>query len=195
MPAANVADADARPPPDRPYASWMRSRWQAVTRGVALAGALVVALLGFGSCTSDKPAAPAQISVSDAYTAIVRWEVGRTEPPTSAAVPLPTIFVTAENGNTIDARVQATVAKSTVTEAKVRFADVRDDAVDVKVDGSPVKDGGVLLIVDDIVKGQSRLTLGVTEYRELDDKPKWDLTLVADSTGVSVTSASPQPSD
>ena len=62
------------------------------------------------------------------------------------------------------------MANKTVDIAKVRFADERDDAIDTDVEGEPVKDDGVLLIVDDFdTEGVTQVPVGVTVYHDADD--------------------------
>jgi hypothetical protein len=154
---------------------------------------VVAALVIFAGCTSDKVKTP-EIGAADAYLAIVTWELGELPPPGTDAS-LPVVYIAPEDGTTIDAGAQANVLRATVDVAKVRFTDVRDDATDKGVDGAPVKDGGVLLIVGKIdAKGTSRLELPITVYRTETDQQDTVLTLVATTAGVTVTSAAPQPS-
>ena len=106
----------------------------------------------------------------------------------------PVIYITSSNGKSIDAGVQAKVAKQTVDTAKVRFADHVEDATQTAVDGAPVRDAGVLLIVDPIDgAGKAQLQLPVTVYRSETDRPRYLLSLLAAGAGVSVTAAQPQP--
>ena len=128
------------------------------------------------------------------YLAIVHWQVGRAGPPTTDA-PLPVIYITSENGKTIDPGVQAKVANKTVDIAKVRFADERDDAIDTDVEGEPVKDDGVLLIVDDFdTEGVTQVPVGVTVYHDADDTEHLVLMVTAGEEGAEVTSSSVRPS-
>lgn len=157
--------------------------------------AAVVALLGVSSgCTSDAAPNPV-IGAADAYVAIVVWQIGQQGPPSTAAN-LPVIYLAASNGKSIDAGVQAKVAKQTVDRAKVRFADTVEDATDTKVDGAPVRDDAVLLIVDPLDDpARSQIQLPVTVYRSTTDSARYRLTLVAADAGVSVTAAQPMPAD
>jgi hypothetical protein len=164
-----------------PYSWLVGLRWAVVVcAAVALAG-----------CTSDaKPSTSTSISDTDAYTAVIRWEVSTEGPPTSEGAALPVVYITAENGKTIDAGVQAAVIKATVDQAKVRFSDVRDDALQTKTDGVPVKDNGVLLVIDPINgKDQAHLSLGISVYRTDTDQQRWMLTMAATSAGVSVNAS------
>jgi hypothetical protein len=163
----------------------MRARW--ILAVVGLAATL-------GACASSSADEPPTVGAGDAYTAIVNWQVGQFGPPTTGA-PLPVIYVTAEDGQTIDPGVQAKVANKTVDVAKVRFADVRNDAIDADVEGEPVKDDGVLLIVDKFdTKGASSLPIGVTVYHDADDTRHLVLVVAATDTGAEVTSSSVRPS-
>jgi hypothetical protein len=153
----------------------------------------LLALVAVVGCSSDK-AKPREIGTAAAYIAIVNWELGQLGPPATNAS-LPVIYIAADDGKTIDAGVQANVVHTTVDQAKVRFTDVRDDAIDTGVDGKPVKDDGVLLIVDKIDgKGHSRLEVPVTVYRSETDQQRTTLTLVATTDGALVTSVSSLPS-
>ena len=155
--------------------------------------AVVGLTLSAAACTSDGDE-PSGIGAADALTAVVDWQVGRIGPPTTGQA-LPVVYIAAEDGTTIDAAVQAKVANNTVDLAKVRFADVRDDAIDVDVDGRPVKDDGVLLIVDEFdVKGSSELPIGVSIYHDAADEQHLVLTVTAGDAGAEVTSSSVRPS-
>ena len=85
--------------------------------------------------------------------------------------------------------------QQTVETAKVRFTDVRDDAVDNSIESAPVRDNGVMLIVDKFDgTGTSQLELPVTVYNTEDDQRQMIVTVVATPDGASVTAASPPPS-
>jgi len=166
------------------YASVVRARW-------ILAVLVTVAL---GACRSDDGGTSPSVSTSDAYLAIVDWQVDRAGPPTTGT-PLPVIYITSENGKTIDPGVQAKVASKTVDVAKVRFADQRDDAIDTDVEGEPVKDDGVLLIVDDFDTADvTEVAVGVTVYHDADDTEHLVLIVTAGEEGAQVTSSSVRPS-
>lgn len=145
-------------------------------------------------CTSDAAPDP-EIGTADAYVSIVAWQLGQQgPPPTNAKLPL--VYITASNGKSIDAGVQANVANQTVDDAKVRFADTVEDATQTNVDGAPVRDEGVLLIVDPIASdGTAQMQLPVTVYRTQTDLSRYRLSLLAAGTGVSVTAATPIPVD
>jgi hypothetical protein len=161
----------------------VRGRWTIVA-------ALAVAALA--GCSSDATK-PRSIGVADAYVAIVGWELGQIGPPPSSGA-LPVVYVASEDGTTIDAGAQAKVVQATVDTAKVRFTDVRDDAIDKNVAGAPVKDGGVMLIVDKFDgKGRSNLDVPITVYTTKADQQHVTLTLIATAQGATVTSAQRAP--
>jgi hypothetical protein len=160
-----------------------------VLRILAVAGLAVAA----AACTSGDPTTPS-IGAADAFTAIVDWQVDRLGPPTTDQA-LPVVYVTSEGGKTIEATTQANVAGSTVDIAKVRFADTRSDAIDTEVDGEPVRDDGVLLIVDKFDgKGQTQVSVGVTIYRDETDEEHLVLTVAGTADGAAVTGSSVRPS-
>jgi hypothetical protein len=162
----------------------VRGRWRIVA----------VALAALAGCSSDASPKPRDIGTANAYVAIVTWELGELGPPATNAS-LPVVYVASEDGKTIDAGAQAKVVQATVDVAKVRFTDVRDDAVDNRLDGAPVRDGGVMLIVDKFDgKGKSRLELPITVYKTEEDQQPLIVTLIATADGATVTAASPPPS-
>lgn len=166
------------------YASRVR-----ILRLLVLAGLV----LATAACTSDDDPTPS-ISAAEALTAIVDWQAGRAGPPATDAA-LPVIYVTSEAGTTIDAGTQAKVAGNTVDVAKVRFADARDDAVDPDVEGEPVRDDGVLLIVDELDgKGVTKMPVGVTVYRDATDEQHLVLTVATTDDRAEVTGSSVRPS-
>ena len=155
--------------------------------------AVVGLVASLAACTSDGDAAPS-VGTADAFTAIVDWQIAQAGPPTTDQ-PLLVIYVTGADGATIDASVQAKVAANTVDVAKVRFTDVVDDALVGNTEGEPVKDEGVLLIVDEFDgKGTTSLPIGVTVYRDANDEQHLVLTVAATTDGAEVTASSARPS-
>ena len=160
-----------------------------VLRILAVAGLAVAA----AACTSDDHPTPS-IGAADAFTAIVDWQVDRYGPPTTDEA-LPVVYVTSEDGKTIEATTQAKVAGDTVDIAKVRFADTRGDAIDTTVDGEPVRDDGVLLIVDKFDgKDTTVLIVPITVYRDAADEQRLLVTVRSADGEVAVTSSSVRPS-
>jgi hypothetical protein len=167
------------------YAGSVRS----LLRILAVVGLMAAA----SACTSDGDE-PAGLGTADAFTAIVGWQVAQSGPPTTGQ-PLPVVYIAADDGTTIDPSVQATVAGNTVDMAKVRFADARDDAIDVDVEAKPVKDDGVLLIVDKFdPKGATDVPVGVAVYHDASNEQHLVLTVAAGDQGARVTSSSVRPS-
>jgi hypothetical protein len=167
------------------YASGVGVVWKVIV-------AVVLATLA-GACTSDDNGQPS-VGAADVYTALVDWQVGQAGPPVTGA-PLPVVYIATENGTTIDPSTQAKVAQNTVDAAKVRFADNKDDAIDADVDGAPVKDDGVLLVVDEFTgKDTTVLVVPVTVYHDSSDEQRLMVTVRSSDGEVAVTSSSVRPS-
>jgi hypothetical protein len=83
------------------------------------------------------------------------------------------MFVAPADGKPIGEQAQADVAAE-MADMKdvvvVRFLDVRDDAVQTDVEGEPVKDDGVLLLVGPVEEGPPPLELQVGVYHNADDE-------------------------
>jgi hypothetical protein len=135
------------------------------------------ALVGVTACGSDDNG-PISIKTSDAYSAAIRWYLDSVEatPPTTAAGdgsgPL-IVYVAPESGKAIDSQAQASVVAEMADmtdRVTVRFADVRDDALDMEVPDLPVKDDGVLLIVGAVTEGPPPVDVDVAVYRNADDE-------------------------
>jgi len=147
-------------------------------RGVSLISASVVAIgivLFLAACTSDSGGVK-PLSTADAYSAAINWYVDSlpVPPPTTGGdTPGPVIvYVVSETGKAINSQVQASVVADLADrkdDVTVRFADVRDDALDVDVEGQPVKDGGVLLLVGEVEERPPPVDLDIDVYRNVDD--------------------------
>ena len=77
-----------------------------------------------------------------------------------------------ESGQAINSQVQASVVADLADrkdEVTVRFAYVRDDALDIDLEGQPVKDDGVLLLVGDVDERPPPVDLDIDVYRNIDD--------------------------
>ncbi len=137
-----------------------------------------------------------EIGPGDALTALVRWYVVETEPVVDDAGDpvLPVIYMASESGETIAVGVQATVAERTTVDAVVRFADDRSEAVDDDLEGSPVKDDGVLMLVGEMPEPAPSVTFPVTLYRSADDEQTIGVDVSATETGVEVTAEPTTPS-
>jgi hypothetical protein len=69
----------------------------------------------------------------------------------------------------------------------VRFADVRDDALDVDVEGQPVKDGGVLLLVGEVDERPPPVDLNIDVYRNVDDDTAYTMKVHRTSGEITAT--------
>ncbi len=132
-----------------------------------------VAVLGvftLASCDDDETE-PEVVGPADAITAVVAWQADEQEPVIAddGEVQLPVIFVVADAGTTIDVGVQADVAESTVDWATVRFADDIADTFDPDLEGEPVRDDGVMLVVGPIPEPARSIELPVVLYTAVDD--------------------------
>ena len=162
------------------------------SRGSALhlsAAALVV--LAIVGCTSDPEPELGTLSPEAAYVAIVEWEIEQTEPVVDddGEVVLPVIYLAAASGETIEVGVQANVVATVDDTAVIRFADQAADALDTGTAGEPVKDDGVLMVIDEFEVGSPTADARVSMYRSTDDDTTWILELTATDTGVDVSDA------
>jgi len=147
-------------------------------RGVSLIGAFMFAISGtalLAACTSEA-AGVKPLTKADAYTAAINWYVESLPAPpptTDGDAPGPVIvYVVSESGQAINSQVQASVVADLADrkdEVTVRFADVRDDALDIDLEGQPVKDDGVLLLVGDVDERPPPVDLDIDVYRNIDD--------------------------
>ena len=141
------------------------------------------ALLGASaltSCDDDTPAGV--VGPADAITAVVAWQAGEQEPVIAddGEVQLPVIYVVADAGTTIDVGVQAAVAASTVDWATVRFADDIADTFDPDLEGDPVRDDGVMLLVGPIPDPARSIELALVRYTSLNDGEPVVVTIVSE---------------
>jgi hypothetical protein len=157
-------------------------------------------LLGLTSC-SDDDHGPTTVEPDEVYVSVIRWELERRHEdaggstPTTISDELPIVYVAAADGSDIAANVQARVAEAIVDEATVRFADSRDEALDLDVDNEPVRDDGVLLSIAPVEPDPAqRRTTEVVVYRSLDDHQTWLLTVDAADDGGTITGSTLQPS-
>ena len=158
---------------------------------VASCGLFVVAS-GCGSSGNEPP--KAEVSAAEAYTAVVRWEVSERPAVVDAdgEVELPLIYLSAESGETIDIGVQADVVEATVDEVVVRFSDDSVDSLDQGLDGIPVKDDGVMLILGDFSKGEATIRPSMRRYRSIDEDMMFRMEIVASDDGAKVITATQQ---
>lgn len=148
-----------------------------------------------GACGSEDASPPTpEVTPAEAYTAIVRWEADQREPVVDddGDVQLPVIYLTGANGAEIDIGVQADVVSATADDVVVRFSDESNDAIDDGVEGSPVKDDGVMFVLDELPEGDAAVVTSVQRYRSIDDQATLHLEIVASDEGAKVISATEQ---
>ncbi|CAN0389004.1 unnamed protein product, partial [Phaeothamnion confervicola] len=139
-------------------------------------------MLALAACTSDD--GPPKVSPEGAYTAVVQWVVSDELPAQIDDTP-PIIYIATDDGSAIAAGTQATVARDTVDDATVRFADDRDDALHLDTDLQPVRDDGVLITLTPIDAADhfSVEHMTLTLYSDAEHTTSWELTLSATSSG------------
>lgn len=158
--------------------------------------ALLTAAVAMAPLACSEPAdKAAMIGAADAYTAIIRWEVAANPRPPGGerSEDLPVIYVTSALGDRIDATTQASVADATKDDAVVRFADKREDVVDLDDPTEPVKEERVMLLVGPLPEPARRVEVDVVRYRSLSDQRSYALVLGRDGDGARVTSATEAP--
>jgi hypothetical protein len=134
------------------------------------------------------------VDEAGAVTAVVRWAADH-EFTTAPDGPRPVVYVVSEDGSSIAATVQAEVARTTVDDIDVRFADKRDEALELDVENEPVKDGGRLLLLGPMpAKGSTTVGLAVDLYRTNHDIEPLVFSLRATTSGVTVVSVQPRSS-
>lgn len=158
--------------------------------------ALSAALLIAAGCDSGGDG-PRSVSTADAYVAAIRWYVD------TVPVPQPTVtsdsvddgptlvYIAPADGNPIDASAQASVvsALSDMSDSiEVRFADVRDDAIDLESEEEPVKEGGALLLVGKVAEGTPPVEVAIEVYHDVDHDESFQMRIVRNgSDGYTVT--------
>lgn len=130
---------------------------------------------------SDESGATNVVEPAAAYTAIVEWQAAEQEPilDDKGEPKLPVIYVVAADGATVDVGIQAAVAKSTVDDAVVRFADDVSDGFDSTAEGAPVHDDGVMLAVGVIPDPLRTIDVPVARFMAQDDSEQFDLEITA----------------
>lgn len=149
-----------------------------------------VSALALVGCTSDPAPALPTVTPESAYVAIVQWEVDRSEPVVDEEgnIELPVIYLASTLGGTVDVGVQAEVVATVDEAAVIRFADDQRDARDEGLEGEPVKDEGVMIVLDEFDPEQSVVDARVSRYRSIDDVATWRLEVTATEAGADVTS-------
>jgi hypothetical protein len=148
---------------------------------VVLAAAVaVLGVLTVASCDDETDSD--LVGPADAITAVVAWQAGEQEPVIAddGEVQLPVIYVVADAGTTIDVGVQAEVAESTVDWATVRFADDIADTFDPDLEGEPVRDEGVTLLVGPIPEPAPSIELDLASYTAVDESEPFVVEIVSE---------------
>lgn len=134
--------------------------------------ALVIALVALTACSSSGGSPPTPVDRTvDVYEGIVRWTIGGLpSPPTTGVEKLPIVYVIAVDGDPIAADSQVEIVRDLKDDATVRFADQRDEAIDDGVEGEPVRDGGILVLVGPVEDGTVPVDVDITLYRTASDE-------------------------
>ena len=122
------------------------------------------------------------VGSADAITAAVAWQADEQEPVVDddGEAQLPVVFVVAGDGATIDVGVQADVAADTVDWATVRFADDIADTFDPDIEGEPVRDDGVLLLIGPMPEPARSVELDLVRYTAIDTGEAFTLEITAE---------------
>ncbi|CAB4836665.1 unannotated protein [freshwater metagenome] len=80
------------------------------------------------------------------------------------------VYVEALPGTKLSLQDQAAIVKAFGEDTVVRFIDDRDEAVDTKTPGQPVRREGVLLQMNPAATTERGLSIKTTRYLTLDDK-------------------------
>lgn len=152
-------------------------------RATAFVGLVALSALSVG-CSGSDSSPPGEVDQSGAYTAIIEWQAAEQEPVLNddGTVKLPIIYVVAADGATIDVGVQASVAAETVDVADVRFADESSEAFDDDLDGAPVIDQGVMLLVGAIPEPAPTIDVDLLRYLNAETSSAFTLKITADDT-------------
>jgi hypothetical protein len=155
----------------------------------------VSVVLAMSACTSDSIGTPS-ITTADAYSAAIRWYldgIAVTAPASTTGSKPVIVYVAPESGKAIGSQAQASVvrAMSDMTEVvTVRFADVRDDALDLESATKVVKDDGVLLLVGPVVEGPPPVDVDVTVYHDAGDDRAFSMRVTSSGGSFRATSVS-----
>ncbi len=147
----------------------------------AFIGLVALSLLSV-ACSNGDSSPSDEVDQAGAYTAIVEWQAAEQEPVLNddGSVKLPVIYVVAADGATIAVGVQASVAAATVDIADVRFADESTEAFDTGLDGSPVIDHGVMLLVGAMPDPARTIDVDLLRYLDVETSSPFTLQITAD---------------
>ena len=121
--------------------------------------ALAAACGGGGSDDADDHDIPG------VYIAVIRALA-----PNSSTVMPKSVYVEALPGTKLSLQDQAAIVKAFGEDTVVRFIDDRNEAVDTKAPGQPVRREGVLLRMNPAAATERGLSIKTTRYLTLDDK-------------------------
>ena len=96
--------------------------------------------------------------------------------------------VVSDDGSSIAPDAQAGVVKAMKDDATVRFADTRDETLELEAEDAPVKDHAVLVLVGPVPDEGSPIDLAVEVYRNSEDHQDYTLQLDGDGADWVVTS-------
>ncbi len=144
--------------------------------------AALLAVFAIAACDSGADEPSDVVGSADAITAAVAWQAGEQEPivDDDGESQLPVVFVVADDGATIDVGVQADVAADTVDWATVRFADDIADTFDPDIEGEPVRDDGVLLLIGPMPEPARSVELQLVRYSDIDSGEAFTLEITAE---------------
>ena len=155
--------------------------------------AMAVAVFALTGCTSDPIPERSTVTPGSAYIAIVQWELGQEEPvlDEEGNIEPPVIYLASVLAGTIAVGVQAEVVATIDDSAVIRFADDPRDARDEGLEGEPVKDDGVMIVLGEFEPDQFVVNARISRYKSDADETLWLLKVTATDDGAEVTSAVP----
>ncbi len=201
-PQSSSERAASAAPTDRPVPQRLTYRVAVGTRRLNLGGRVAAAFalgaITVAGCTSDAAPTRPTVTPESAYIAIVEWELEQTEPvlDEEGNIELPVVYLASAIGGTIDVGVQAAVVSAMDEVAVIRFADDQGEARDEGLEGEPVKDDGVMIVLNAFETDQSVVEARITRYQSATDETAWTLEVTAVGAAAEVTSAAstdPQP--
>lgn len=149
---------------------------------------MLSSLLVLAACTSDAPG-PRSVSAADAYVAAIEWYVAQspiatvsTDTSDGADADPFVLFIAPADGNPIDAQAQVDVVAELADISDlvtVVFTDVRDDAIDIGIEGQPVKDRGALILVGKVREGVPPVDVSIEVYHNVDDDTSYAMRIVS----------------
>ncbi len=155
---------------------------------------MLLSLFALGACDSGDDSGADVVEPADAITAAVAWQADDQDPVVGddGEPILPVVFVVAGEGTTIDVGVQADVASATVDWATVRFADDIAETFDPDLEGEPVRDDGVMLLIGPIPEPARSIELDMVRYVAIDASEPLTLEIVSEPSPTD-TSDTPAP--